>query len=138
VNSTEVKKYELASAIVNEEGVIKNVFAGFPVEAGMACFCDQDSAISYWQFLEQWYKENKDKNIYDDFFAELFAKSYDEFPEFQREGGDFLFWKNPRDNSEIAMFASGLGDGYYSAFWGFDDIGEICDLVVLFMNPDLF
>lgn len=138
VKNTEAKNYELASAIADEEGAIKNVFAGFPVEAGMACFCDQESAVSYWEFLTEWYAKNQDKNIYDDYFEELFAESYQEFPELQREGGDFLRWQNPKDNSEIVMFASGLGDGFYSDFLGLDEVGEICELVVLFMNPDLF
>lgn len=138
VKNIEAKSYELASAIVNDNGAIKNAYAGFPVEAGMACFCDQESAVSYWEFLAEWYGNDKDKNIYNDYFAELFAESYEAFPEFQREGGDFLLWKNPKDDSQIVMFSSGLGDGFYSDFWGLDSDGEICELVILFMNPELF
>ena len=47
-------------------------------------------------------------------------------------------WSNPLDGSQIAMFDSGVGDGIYYDYWGIDASGEICDLVILFMNPELF
>lgn len=112
--------------------------SGIPVECGMACFCDAQAAQSYWEFLAGWYKEHEDGNIYDDYFAELFAQSYAEHPDVQREGGDLLMWSNPLDGSRIAMFASGIGDGFYSDYWGLDASGEICELVMVFMNPELW
>lgn len=108
---------------------------GFGVEAGMGCFCDESAAKSYWKFLDGWYKEHKNGNIYDDYFAELFKKSYEENPDLQREGGDFLMWTNPNDGSMIPMFASGFGDGFYEDFWGIDEEGELCELVTIFLDP---
>lgn len=113
-------------------------FAGYPVECGMGCFCDEQAAKSYWKFLSGWYAEHEDGNIYDDYFEELFAQSYREVPDYQRPGGDFLLWSNPLDGSQIAMFATGLGDGLYGDYWGLDAEGEICELVIIFMNPELF
>ena len=49
-----------------------------------------------------------------------------------------LLWKNPLDGTQIPMFASGLGDGFYTDYWGMDENGEICELVIVFMNPELF
>lgn len=135
LNGNEAVSYELAEC--EKEGD-KKTFAGFPVECGMACFCDEQSARSYWRFLDGWYREHEGGNIYDDYFAALFAQSYQENPDVQREGGDLLMWSNPLDGSVIPMFASGLGDGYYTDFWGVDASGELCELVIVFMNPRLF
>lgn len=138
VTDAEAVSYELAAALRNDNGETKPTFAGFPVETGLGSFLDQEAAVSYWNFLAKWYAVNKDKNLYDDYFAELFAESYESMPDFQREGGDFLRWTNPEDGTQIAMFSSGLGDGFYSDYWGLDAQGEICELVVVFMNPELF
>lgn len=131
-------KYELAASLAQKDGERKSSFAGFPVECGMACFCDLQAAQSYWRFLDGWYAEHKNGNIYDDYFAALFADSYKKEPSFQREGGDLLMWSNPLDGSQIAMFASGLGDGFYSDYWGIDGDGDICELTMIFMDPELF
>lgn len=135
ISDQEAVRYELANC---EKENHKTALAGFPVECGMACFCDEHSAQSYWRFLEKWYREHKGGNIYDDYFAALFAKSYKNHPDVQREGGDLLMWSNPLDGSQIPMFASGLGDGYYTDFWGIDASGEPCELTIIFMNPELF
>lgn len=133
-------KYELAEPEKGGEEKRFPPMAGFAVEAGMGCFCDEQAAKDYWTFLAKWYAENPQGNIYDDYFASLFAESYEKEPGYQREGGDFLLWKNPvaDTDSQIAMFASGMGDGYYPGIWGIDEKGELCELVVLFMNPELF
>ena len=36
------------------------------------------------------------------------------------------------------MVASGLGDGFYQSFWGYDERDEICELIVPMVDPDLF
>lgn len=135
ISNQEAVSYELANC---EKENQETTFAGFPVECGMACFCDEQSAQSYWRFLAEWYKEHKEGNIYDDYFAALFAESYQKNPDYQREGGDLLLWSNPLDGTQIPMFASGMGDGYYTDYWGMDGSGEICELVIIFMNPELF
>lgn len=136
VNEKEAVRYELAKCLMEKDGEFKTTYAGFPVECGMGCFCDEQAAKSYWNFLSKWYQEHENGNIYDDYFASLFAESYQKAPEYQREGGDLLMWNNPIDNSQIAMFASGLGDGYYTDFWGIDETGEVCELIVIFLNPE--
>lgn len=138
VTPKEAVQYRLAEAQQEENGRMKDTFAGFPVETGMGCFCDAAAVKSYWTFLKHWYAGNQDKNIYNDYFRALFAESYQREPQYQREEGDFLLWNNPEDNSQIAMFASGMGDGFYCPYWGVDGQGEICELVVIFMNPELF
>lgn len=138
ITSGAAVKYEPAGALMKKDGQWEKTFAGIPVDAGLVCFCDERAAQGYWQFLDKWYGQNPDGNVYDDYFAGLFAGSYERNPEYQRPEGDFLLWENPEDGTQIAMFASGLGDGFYAPYWGLDEDGKICELVVIFMNPELF
>lgn len=138
ISENQAVSYEPANCVEDNQKEHRIAFAGFPVECGMGCFCDEQSAQSYWKFLSGWYQEHKDGNIYNDYFAELFAESYRKVPDYQREEGDLLMWNNPLDGSQIAMFATGMGDGIYSDYWGMDASGEICELVIIFMNPELF
>lgn len=119
---------------LNDPGVL----AGFGVDAGLACFCDSLAARQYETFLRQWYGDDKEKNHYDDYFAELFAESYKTSPANQREGGDFIIWNMPSSGIRMAMFSSGMGDGFYTGLWGMDESGKLCELVIPFMNPEIF
>lgn len=38
----------------------------------------------------------------------------------------------------MVMIASGLGDGFYQSFWGYDAQGDICELIIPMVNPSLF
>lgn len=114
------------------------VFSFFGVDAGMACFADAVTSKEYNHFVTEWYKANQGKNIYDDYFAGLLQKSYEEHPNLQREGGDFLRWQMPGTGHHIVLFASGMGDGIYSGYWGIDASGEAVEIVVPFMNPEFF
>lgn len=108
------------------------------VDAGMACITDRVISREYGAFLKKWHKGNPDKNHYDDYFAALFQKSYEEFPQKQREGGDFIQWSIPDTQHSLIMAASGLGDGAYVGFWGMNEQGDAVELIVPFLNPEHF
>lgn len=133
-------RYELAMpkgftiADFNQPGV----FSFFGVDTGIACFCDESLAEKYVEFLNTWHQENINKNIYYDYFSKLFQESYKNYPSLQTEYGNFLLRDLLESNQKIAMFSSGMGDGIYSAYWGFDKNGKITELIVPFMNPDYF
>ena len=129
--------YEAAADYVMVNGEKKPGAGGFGVDAGMATFCDADTAKAYWEFLSKWYTENPEGNFYDDYLAELFQKSYEKFPDLQREGGDFIRWRIPGSEQEMIMVASGLGDGFYCSYWGFDSYGNMAELVTMFLNPEI-
>ena len=111
---------------------------GFPVDAGMMCFCDAQVADEYRAFIDKWYAENPGGNHYDDYFAAFFADSYAKMPAYQREGGDFIEWANPDTANRLVMIASGLGDGFYNSYYGYDTDGEICEIIVPMVNPAIF
>ena len=108
------------------------------VDAGMAAFCDASVAIQYREFLSRWHGEHPESNHYDDYFADILAASYSQFPDMQREGGDFIEWAVPETGKRIAMFSSGLGDGLYTGLWGLDEQDEVCEVVIPFMNVAYF
>lgn len=140
IKDTEAVRYELAES-VEETAAAKfkdGVMHGFPVDAGMMCFCDSEGAKAYGAFLGKWHKENPGKNHYDDYFAEYFADSFKKLPQFQRDGGDFIEWTNPENAQRMVMIASGFGDGFYQSFWGIDEKGEVCELIVPMVDPDIF
>lgn len=113
-------------------------FAGFPVDAGMMGFMDEEVAKAYQEYIDVWYQNNPDGNHYDDLFYDVFAQSYKTLPAYQREGGDFIEWEVPEKKGRLVMVASGFGDGFYPCFWGYDANDEICELLVPLINPDLF
>lgn len=140
IKDTQAVRYELAES-EEETAAAKlkdGVMHGFPVDAGMMCFIDAKAAENFNSFLDNWHKLNKGKNHYDDYFAAFFAESYKNLPQFQREGGDFIGWTNPDTNEQMIMIASGFGDGFYRSFWGFDEAGGICELIVPMVDPDIF
>lgn len=108
---------------------------GFPVGSGLACFCDAEVQEAYADFCEDWKRSHPNGNIYDDYFSDFFAGNAVQNPMYQQEEGDWLNWKLPGNNGNIIMFNSGFGDGVYPAYWGYDERGKICCLVLQFVSP---
>ncbi len=140
IKDTAALRYELAKS-EEETAAFKasdGIMHGFPVDAGMMCFIDAGAAKNYAEFLDKWHKENPKKNHYDDYFAAFFAESDKALPAYQREGGDFIAWTNPDSGERMVQISSGFGDGFYQSFWGFDESGEVCELIVPMVDPDIF
>lgn len=122
--------YEALKGDENLDDVDGDSIFGFNVDAGLATIVDVETRNAYCDFKDKWYTENPNKNIYDDFFAEVFAKNAEENPVYQREGGDWINFKLPNSELSIPMIQSGFGDGRYPVYFGYDKNGELCDLVV--------
>lgn len=108
---------------------------GYPVETGLASFCDAKTQQAYARFCKQWKKENPGRNLYDDYFAALFAQSYEKNPKHQGASGDWLNWTMPGQEGNILLFNSGFGGGVYPSYWGYDRNGNVCCLVTPFISP---
>ena len=122
--------YEALKDDENLDDVDGDSIFGFNVDAGLATIVDIETRNAYCDFKDKWYTENPNKNIYDDFFAEVFAKNAEENPVYQREGGDWINFKIPNSELSIPMIQSGFGDGRYPVYFGYDENGELCDLIV--------
>lgn len=120
--------------IASEEKIIH----GFPVDASMISICDSMQARRLRAVCEDFEKEYPEKDFYEDVLSPLFAASYQAQPLVQRQEGDFIEWINPIDKKKMIMVASGIGDGIYYAYWGYDEKGEICELIIPMVNPEYF
>jgi hypothetical protein len=107
-------------------------FFGFPVDAGLGCFCDLEAQKLYNKFDSEFYQKNPDGNIYDDFFSAEFKKNARDMED-PSDIGDWLNFYLPNNPAlNVIMFHSGYGDGIYPSFWGTTDKREICCLIVDF------
>lgn len=140
IKDTKAVRYELAKS-TEDTAAFKakdGIMHGYPVDAGMMCFIDADAAKNYDKFITKWHTENPGKNHYDDYFQAFFEESDKKLPAYQREGGDFIEWANPDTGERMVQISSGFGDGFYQSFWGFDESGEVCELIAPLVDPDLY
>lgn len=123
---------------LDDEFVQGESFFGFNVDAGLATIVDVKTRDAYSDFEKSWFQaqENpKESNIYDDFFAKEFKKSYQENPQFQREGGDWINFAIPNTDLSVPMIQSGWGDGQYPVYFGYDENNAVCEVVIEFIPP---
>jgi hypothetical protein len=89
---------------------------GYGVDSGLGAFMDTAGR----EALERLMEEDDD---YEETLEGEFEKNY-------RHTRSWLLWQ--RGEANVAMFTSGLGDGFYPSFVGFDADGGICRLVTDF------
>ncbi len=119
-------QWQPATYLVNGEPL-----SGFPVDAGLACFMDQETRQQFVQVIDNFYSESPTANYYNDVLATEFKRHAD--PDNPYSCGDWNLHYPRKERSEnIAMFASGLGDGFYQAFWGNDFMNRPAMLVIDF------
>jgi hypothetical protein len=111
-------------------GLNENSIFGFAVDAGLATIVDIKTLEAFCDFEEAWYKNNPGGNIYDDFFADEFSRSYEINPAYQRSGGDWINFKLPGTDLSIPMIQSGFGDGLYPVYFGYDENDLVCEVVI--------
>ena len=103
----------------------------FRVDAGLACFMDAATRDHFVRAVNALHATSEQANYYDDVLAAQFKRNAD--PENPAHEGDWaLHAPVPGDVGNMAIFASGLGDGVYRAHWGFDAAGEPVVLVADF------
>ena len=102
------------------------------VDAGLGCFTDQETNAIFNSVMDKYYKDNPDKNYYDDVLAEEFKTASGQHP-LSRDLGDWVnHFPKQGGNRNVIMFASGWGDGSYPTYWGTDSNGNIVELVTDF------
>lgn len=109
-------------------------YIGFPVDSGLATIVDEATLHVYKEFDHQWYEQYPNGNIYDDYYDELFKLNAIAYPKFQRPGGDWINFKIPNTDLYVPMIQSGFGDGLYPAYWAFDEVGDICQIIIEFIS----
>ena len=102
----------------------------FRVDAGLACFMDRQTRDLLVRTINEFHKEEK-HNYYDDVLAAEFKQHAN--PSNPYDVGNWaLHYPLQGDPRNIAMFASGLGDGLFTSYWGVDVEGRPSMLVADF------
>jgi len=113
-------------------------YFGFHAESGLATVVDVATREAFCAFVNRWeYENSEDKNLYDDYLAVEFAKSYQNNPEFQRESGDWINFQIPGSDLSLPMIQTGFGQGTYPVYFGYDQNGKVCELVIQFIDIEL-
>lgn len=108
-------------------------YFGFDVESGIAGFMDEETRDEFTTKLEAAYETDEEYDYYDAVLAEEF-KAYSGKNNFSRELGDWNDHKLAADSdNNIIMFSAGWGEGYFPAYWGYNDNGDLVELAVDFL-----
>ena len=122
ISLNKTTKWDLISLIKTNNG--NDSFYG--VDAGLGCFMDSITAVSLANEINSFYKISPDGNYYED----KMAKDFDESDN----------WANhfPKTDSDLncIIFSSGLGDGIYSSYVGYDKNNNITCVVTDFQLFD--
>lgn len=105
-----------------------NIFCGFTTDAGIGCLCDAHTQKHYNAYLERFFRDHPNGDIYDSLFARAFARKH-----VIEENHSFNFHLPAHPRQNVIMFHTGYGDGIYPAYWGVSESGTICSLVIDFM-----
>lgn len=110
-------RYE--QALIGEEDMagFRGGYFGFFADSGWCCICDEQVHRCFCDFIESWRQENPSEDFYEYFFGELSDELY-------------INWDIPGTRFTLPMFRAGIGAGQYPVYWGIDEEGRICRLVV--------
>jgi Protein of unknown function (DUF4241) len=101
------------------------------VDSGTGSFIDELTCQALADVFTKYYRSNPQGNYYTDVLAAEFKMSAIN-PQDPNDIGKWNLHYLPDSASNVAMFASGLGDGFFGSFWGVDEDGEILSLVTDF------
>ncbi|MBN2910860.1 DUF4241 domain-containing protein [Polycladomyces sp. WAk] len=118
IKESKVVRWEMALKKGQDPNTLEDgeVF-GYPVDSGTGCFMDYETALRY-------KKISQENPLFHEFILEETKNNYAD----TRDWADIQI--EPSGN--IITFSSGLGDGYYASYWGYDDENHICCLVTDF------
>ena len=113
-------------------------FFGHMVSAGLSCFMDQETEEEYAEKTATFYNDNPSKDYFKKVLLPEIRKTMKDDSELQKQ----IKWNDHKvdeaKNKNIIMFTSGWGDGYYPAYWGYNDSNETVELTIDFLIADTY
>ena len=104
-----------------------NSYRGFPVDAGTACFVDDEATEKAMPADDTWLEELFENGSDDDWFHRM------DDPQHIRGGIANIPLPLAQNNENIVIFHSGWGDGVYPVIGGYDEAGEFVAIHIDFM-----
>ena len=111
-------------------------FFGIIVDTGLASFMDRDAYNQLAAKLVKSEEQDEDFDAYTDIYSKELEKSAKENPKYQYPDGDFANIKISDKNNAI-LFSSPEPDGYYPVYVAEDKEGNICQLLIQFIDVEL-
>lgn len=111
-------------------------FFGIIVDTGLAAFMDRDGYDKLAARLTKSEEENEDFDAYTDIYSSELEKSAKENPKYQYPDGD---WANIKidDKNNAVLFSAPDIDGYFPVYVVEDKDGNICQLLIQFIDLEL-
>ena len=125
-------EFSLIAENILSDDFEKKMNGMYPVENGLSSFSDFETFKLYNQEINDFYNLNKDGNYYNDILEKHFKENAKNPP--SSRGEDWINYKPSNANGNIIMFASGLGDGLYPRYVGYDKSGKIIKLITDFIQ----
>ncbi len=126
-NDNEVSRWQIATTTKQDINTLPDgsIF-GYPVDAGMGCFCDEAG----FKLLQQHEKDLETQ------LGDKYISYYDDVIDTQMAANDNFNQLNlqpyPDNPHNCIIFASGCGDGFYASYWGYAADGSLVCLVTDF------
>lgn len=134
-NEKAVRYEEALKGIESIEDLNEGEFFGFASESGLATIVDAEAKDAFVKLIDE--VEAKDGNLYDDYFAPLFAENVKNNPKYQSEDGDWINWTIPNTTCNVPIFQAGFGEGVYPSYFGYNDKGEVVSFYIQFIDAEL-
>jgi len=99
--------------------------------AGFACFMDEEARQSLVRIMRDFYASHPNGNYYTDIIE---GELRTDLPGQSVQGNHGLWAMHqlPDSDLNVALFSSGLGDGWYHSYWGISEGDRIVTLITDF------
>lgn len=104
----------------------------YPVENGLSSFSDFETFNSYRKQVDDFYAKSPNGNYYNEVLEPLFKKNAS-IPESSR-GEDWVNYELANEKGNIIMFGTGLGDGLYARYIGYDKDNNPVKMITSFVR----
>ena len=120
-------RYELAMPLGIKAWIVDDamVYPYVDVATGIACVVDKETELPFAAAYNNYFNING-KDMVLDLLEPMVSET------------GYAMFTIPDTNVTIPMFRTGLGQGAYNAFWGFDKDNKLTELVFPFVYPELF
>ncbi len=127
VSDKATSRYELAMPIGVKAWQVDDpmVYPYVDVSTGIACAVDKESELKFAAAYNEYFNVNGKDMVLD-----LLE------PMVEEQG--YAMFTIPRTEISVPLFKTGLGQGAYNAYWGFDADNKLTELVFPFVYPELF
>ena len=127
LSDTSTLRYELAMPLGIKAWTADDpmVYPYVDVATGIACVVDKETELTFAAAYNNYFN-TKGKDMVLDLLEPMLEES------------GYAMFTIPGSNVTVPMFRTGLGQGAYNAYWGFDKDNKLTELVFPFVYPELF